>query len=151
MPVLVAIPAAAPAQGTDRCSAEYQFADWALWSAGVAGDAMQVVGLLTLQPEFVIAGKITSLAANAGSLALHASAGDRGAMAGDVIGFGTGLIPGGGTFTRRFVGDLSRDAAGRFVKGQAGRYAAQNVLAKSAQAQVGNTFGGALGGCNPHG
>lgn len=131
----------------DRCSAGYKVADWGLWGFALAGDAIAIAGVLTLQPELVALGKVTSFAANAGALALHGAAGDGGAVAGDVAGLVAGQIPGGGTYLRTMGLDISRDAAGRFVKGQAARYAAQNEAMKTAQSQFGQTVVGSAGGC----
>ena len=118
---------------------------------GCVGDCRPIVVTATKKktppPELVVAGKLTSVGANLGSLALHANAGDGGAVAGDIGGIAAGFVPGGGTITRKLGVDLSRDAAGRWVKGRVGRYAAQNEMVKIAQAHYVGTIAGSLGGC----
>lgn len=135
---------------TDRCSAEYKAADWALWGLGIAGDGIAIAGILTADPALIGLGKVVNYGATAGSAALHTASGDYLSLPGDAAGFGASLIPGGGTAWRAAGGaaaDAGRNSAGRFVSNYVARREAQDAVIAGLQGQAAGKVAGLGGGC----
>jgi RHS repeat-associated protein len=119
-----------------RPPVDESFFEDALNVGAVVGDALAIAGALTANPVLAGVGVSLSAGSSALSFALNYSQGDAFGMAGDVAGFGAGLIPGGGAVVRRAGGaaaDVGRNAAGRFVPNWRGRQAAQNIATEGLQ------------------
>ncbi len=124
-----------------------QFFENALGVAGVIGDGLAIAGALTGNPVLAGVGLGLSYGSTALSGALNYSQGDSAGLAGDIVGAGAGLLP-GGRLVRRFGGaafDPGRNAAGRFVSNWRGRQAAQDIATEGLQQRTVGSATSAVG------